>query len=91
MAAKMVAFNCFKRLYSRVNIRKNLGEPQKIARKRFMTIFWCLRSDDEHTKICKKSDHGKWSNFGGKKDGRQSEKAWNLEMVLLEANHVIIC
>ena len=55
-----------------------------------MMIFWYLGSGVEHTKSYKKLDHGKWSNFGGKKDGRQLDQAWNLEMILLEADHLTI-
>jgi hypothetical protein len=76
------------RLYSRVNLRH---DPEKIARKRFMMFFWSIRSGDEHTKSCIKSEHGKWSNFGGKKDGRQLDQAWDLEIILLGTNHEIIC
>ena len=57
---------------SRVKLRNiYVMNPQKIARKRFMMIYWCIWSGDEHTKSWPKSDHGKGPNFGAKQDGRQ--------------------
>ena len=41
--------------FSRIDIQH---DPKKIARKRFMLIFCCIWSGEEHTKSWTKSEHG---------------------------------